>query len=236
MKTDTKFFPNSARLMHSHRGNILRLACVLLVTALCLIPLAGCGESSETSSSSSAASEDTVQSQSSPSSGSTSGAAASTASSKTPKASSSASSAPSDNGYVLPASSASRQNSSSSGSSVPETSSGTTSSQTGNTAKSAFDSLFGKTASRQDSEETVPDTSGSKVSEREYDRIENGMTYAEVKSVIGGEGKISNEFGNKNSDLYSITYRWAGNGVSGSYAEITFEKNVVSSKIQFGLN
>jgi len=62
------------------------------------------------------------------------------------------------------------------------------------------------------------------------------MSYAQVKSIIGGDGKVSREFGDKNSEFYSVTYHWTGNDVSSSYAEVTFEKGVVSSKIQFGLN
>lgn len=233
MKTVVKFFPTQFGFIHSFYKNIMRTGFILLVLAMSAFFLAGCGESSSTGSSSTASS-DASQAETSAAAESTASSAVSSSASNT----SSASSTQSDNGYVLPAGSSSRVNSSvaSAGSSVqPASSAPSTSSQTNSAAKTTFGSVFGN-SSQSNSSEAARDNSGSKVSENEYDQIENGMSYAQVKSIIGGDGKVSREFGDKNSEFYSVTYRWTGNGVSSSYAEVTFEKGVVSSKIQFGLN
>lgn len=91
-------------------------------------------------------------------------------------------------------------------------------------------SEYALTESQPDSksaEETKP--SGSLISQDEFDKIQDEMTYAQVKEIIGSNGKQQSQVGN------DLIYKWDGNGSSDSYASITFQDGKVHFKISFGL-
>lgn len=70
----------------------------------------------------------------------------------------------------------------------------------------------------------------------EYEQIKNGMTYDEVKAIIGSDGQNIFESGDKGTDSYSISYMWIGE--SGGEATIGFtgkDKLTVLMKSQSGL-
>lgn len=66
----------------------------------------------------------------------------------------------------------------------------------------------------------------------EFNKIQVGMTYSQVVSIIGAEGRVSSEtqIGNKNYKYYV----WDGVGFGGT-ATISFSDNRVTSKTQFNL-
>lgn len=200
------------------------LSGVLLL--LCFAVFSACGESGSSSSAiSSAAAGASAPSAVEPQAAAVpkSSKNASSAASAASRAASSAASAQSDGGYVLPA-----------GASSP-TGSSAQNAESAAASGSVFHSLFG-----DDSTSSAPaakrDGSGSRVSLAEYDSLADGMSYAAVKSAIGGSGKLMWEFGEKTGSLYTVCYRWEGTGISGAYAECTFQDGKLSSKIQFGLN
>ena len=67
----------------------------------------------------------------------------------------------------------------------------------------------------------------------EYNAIENGMTYDEVKEIVGSSGEVSSEVESNGTKIVIIT--WYGNGVAGSNANVTFTNDEVTGKAQVGL-
>lgn len=67
----------------------------------------------------------------------------------------------------------------------------------------------------------------------EFNKIETGMSYDEVKEIIGSDGELlsTSSFNN-----YSISiYIWYGKGSIGANANVTFTNGKVSGKAQAGL-
>jgi hypothetical protein len=73
------------------------------------------------------------------------------------------------------------------------------------------------------------------ISKAEFDAIENGMTYAEVVKIIGGEGEVMSEIGVKGEEFYTIMYMYDGEKGLGSNANFTFQDGKLSMKAQYGL-
>jgi hypothetical protein len=81
-----------------------------------------------------------------------------------------------------------------------------------------------------------PDSySGASVSQEEYDKIQDGMTFEQAEEIIGGSGRLHSEFGTKGTDFYTAVYRWKGYGSADAYADLTFQDGKLNMKIQFGL-
>ena len=68
----------------------------------------------------------------------------------------------------------------------------------------------------------------------EYNQIETGMSYDEVKAIIGG-GEVSSETGKEGDDIHIVIYLWKGKGSTGANALITFSNGEVKTKAQAGL-
>ena len=67
----------------------------------------------------------------------------------------------------------------------------------------------------------------------DYNQITEGMSYDQVKEIIGSEGELS---GTSSVGDYSVSiYTWYGNGTLGSNANVTFTNNRVTGKAQIGL-
>lgn len=79
--------------------------------------------------------------------------------------------------------------------------------------------------------------STGKLTLEKYNQIETGMTYDEVKNIIGSDGTIAAESGEKGTELYTIIYTWEGVGQIGANGIFTFQgENVeLDSKAQTGL-
>ncbi|MBD2860405.1 DUF3862 domain-containing protein [Paenibacillus oceani] len=74
----------------------------------------------------------------------------------------------------------------------------------------------------------------STITKEQYDRINNGMKYKEVVQIVGGEGEIVSESGEKGSKVYAIGVTYEGKGGSGS-ASFVFLGDELKSKSQYGL-
>ncbi|PGE00020.1 DUF3862 domain-containing protein [Bacillus pseudomycoides] len=73
------------------------------------------------------------------------------------------------------------------------------------------------------------------ISKDEFDRIENGMTYDQVKEIIGSDGEVLSESGDKGTEFYTVMYMWKGQGTSGANANFMFQGGKLTNKAQFGL-
>jgi hypothetical protein len=69
----------------------------------------------------------------------------------------------------------------------------------------------------------------------EFEEIQNGMTYEEVQKIIGGEGEINSESGEKGTDLHTIIITYHGKDGLGANANFMFSGNKLQNKAQFGL-
>lgn len=74
--------------------------------------------------------------------------------------------------------------------------------------------------------------STAKVTMEKYNSIKNGMSYAEVVDIIGGEGAPLST--TKILDSVTVIYSWDGN-TFGANCNITFQDDTVFAKSQFGL-
>ena len=73
------------------------------------------------------------------------------------------------------------------------------------------------------------------ISKKEFEQIQSGMTYEEVVSIIGGEGEVLSESGNKGEDLHTVMYQWDGESGFGANANAMFQGGKLNTKSQFGL-
>lgn len=68
----------------------------------------------------------------------------------------------------------------------------------------------------------------------EFNNIENGMSYEQVRDIVGCEGTVLSEVGEKGTEYYTIMYSWyAENGIAN--ANFTFQNNKLITKAQLGL-
>jgi hypothetical protein len=78
-----------------------------------------------------------------------------------------------------------------------------------------------------------PKGNGATITKSEYNKITKGMSYSEVKFLIGGKGKLKSS---SSADGYTEkVYSWKGNGSAGSNAVIKFANGEVRAKSQTGL-
>jgi hypothetical protein len=70
-----------------------------------------------------------------------------------------------------------------------------------------------------------------------YNRLQTGMTYAQVVQILGKEGEELGKLGGNETGGYKIVmYKWAGDGAGGDARIDAFFKNwKLDSKLQFGL-
>ena len=85
-----------------------------------------------------------------------------------------------------------------------------------------------------DSNDTAGDPAG-KITVEQYNQIENGMSYEQVKDMIGSEGELISEAGIKNEPFYCTIYVWEGIQ-PGSEASFTFEDGILQSKSQYKIS
>jgi len=69
----------------------------------------------------------------------------------------------------------------------------------------------------------------------EFDAIQNGMTYEEVVSIVGGEGELMSETGSPGDPLHTVMYMWQGEGDIGANANAMFQGGKMVNKAQLGL-
>lgn len=82
-------------------------------------------------------------------------------------------------------------------------------------------------------EEPAPAADGILTTEK-YDQIKNGMTYEEVVGIIGSEGQVMSETGEKGTDFHTVMYEWETDGFLSS-ANFMFQGGKLESKAQMGV-
>lgn len=73
------------------------------------------------------------------------------------------------------------------------------------------------------------------ISKAEFDQIQNGMSYEEVKNIIGSDGKVISESGQTGDQFYTIMYSWKSEKGVGANARFMFQEGKLQNKSQFGL-
>ncbi|MDD4507993.1 MAG: hypothetical protein PHN26_03525 [Eubacteriaceae bacterium] len=95
------------------------------------------------------------------------------------------------------------------------------------------------TTTNEDGTTTTVTTSGaSKVTNAQYEQVQNGMSYADVVGIFGGDGTLLSESNYNDESGNPVTlkiYYWEGQGETGANASITFQGDVVTTKSSFGL-
>lgn len=81
----------------------------------------------------------------------------------------------------------------------------------------------------------VKKTNKPTISKDEFDQIKSGMSYEEVTKIIGGDGEVLSESGNKGEQYHTVIYQYEGEGGFGANANLTFQGNKLQNKAQFGL-
>lgn len=82
------------------------------------------------------------------------------------------------------------------------------------------------------SQSAQQDKDSTKIDADKFAKIENGMTYDEVVSIIGSEG--SEQSTNEIGGVKTTMYEWESDGWG--VATITFQNGKVTNKTQFGVN
>lgn len=90
-------------------------------------------------------------------------------------------------------------------------------------------SELGKEISRD-----VDEQQKEKITMSEFNQIENGMSYDDVKEIVGSSGEVTAESGSGEYHIMIIT--WYGNKTTGANANVTFTNDKVTAKAQVGLN
>lgn len=93
----------------------------------------------------------------------------------------------------------------------------------------------GASEESDESKDTSKDKDSAKLSEEEFGKIKDGMTYEEVVEIIGSEGEVLSETGEKGTDLHTVMYTWEGEGSLGANANLTFQGGELVNKSQFGV-
>lgn len=91
------------------------------------------------------------------------------------------------------------------------------------------------TQAEQVDTEPAKDKDAGKMTMEKFNKIESGMTYEEVTEIIGGEGEVMSESGEKGSDYHTVIYQYEGVGSLGANANLTFQGGKLINKAQFGL-
>ncbi|QWH63953.1 DUF3862 domain-containing protein (plasmid) [Bacillus mycoides] len=73
------------------------------------------------------------------------------------------------------------------------------------------------------------------LTKEKFDRIQNGMTYEQVQEIIGTDGELISEGGDKGTEYYTVMYMWKGVGSTGANANFMFQGGKLNNKAQFGL-
>ncbi|BDG48752.1 DUF3862 domain-containing protein [Parageobacillus sp. KH3-4] len=83
----------------------------------------------------------------------------------------------------------------------------------------------------------IEDEAASKVTitKEEFDKIQNGMTYEQVKQIVGGEGHKVSETGKPGTPEHTVMYDYQGEGDIGVNASLMFQGGKLINKSQFGL-
>jgi hypothetical protein len=84
-------------------------------------------------------------------------------------------------------------------------------------------------------EESKKEEKKGVVTKEKFDQIKDGMTYEEVVSIIGAEGTLLSETGEKGTQTHTVIYEFEADGTFGANANFTFQGGKLVNKAQFGI-
>lgn len=70
------------------------------------------------------------------------------------------------------------------------------------------------------------------ITKAEFDQIQMGMSYEQVREIIGGDGDVMSEV--EIGGMRTVVYMWKGNSL-GANANFTFTSGALQARAQFGL-
>lgn len=86
---------------------------------------------------------------------------------------------------------------------------------------------------------SVGQQQSEKLTLEKFEKIENGMSYNDVVGIIGCEGTLEAETGEKGTEYYTVSYRYMGDdqvsGMLGANASFMFQNGKLMMKAQLGL-
>lgn len=89
-------------------------------------------------------------------------------------------------------------------------------------------------SSSQASSSQASSKADSYITKAKFDQIQNGMSYEQVKSIIGSDGELMSEVGTKGDAYYTVMYDWkASDGIANATFE--FQDGKLQLKSQVGL-
>lgn len=88
-------------------------------------------------------------------------------------------------------------------------------------------------ASTEETTKATDETEG--LTQEKFDQIKEGMSYEEVADLIGHEGTLISETGEKGTDLHTVMYEWESTDSALANANFMFQGNKLMSKAQAGL-
>jgi hypothetical protein len=85
------------------------------------------------------------------------------------------------------------------------------------------------------SSKAAPSKSDGYITKAKFDKIQNGMSYKDVKTIIGSDGDMMSETGTKGDQYYTVIYDWkAADGIANATFE--FQGDKLQTKSQAGLS
>jgi len=72
----------------------------------------------------------------------------------------------------------------------------------------------------------------NRITEADYDRLKIGMTYQEVKEILGREGEIYTEYNSPNLENFGVAYRWVNNDGTGIIAVFNSDNKLIKLNAQ----
>ncbi|MEM1171707.1 MAG: hypothetical protein AAGJ08_22145 [Cyanobacteria bacterium P01_H01_bin.35] len=72
----------------------------------------------------------------------------------------------------------------------------------------------------------------NRITEANYDNLKIGMTYQEVKQILGREGEIYTEYNSPNIQNFGVAYRWLNNDGTGIIAVFNSENKLIKLSAQ----
>jgi hypothetical protein len=84
-------------------------------------------------------------------------------------------------------------------------------------------------------EESKKEDKKGVVTKEKFDQIKDGMTYEEVVSIIGAEGTLVSETGEKGTQTHTAIYEFEADGSFGANANFMFQGGKLVNKAQFGI-
>lgn len=94
------------------------------------------------------------------------------------------------------------------------------------------DNTSNSTINNTDNVSKEEDINSKYITLEEFNKIENGMSYEEVKNIIGSEGTVNSD--TQVGDYKLVIYSWYGEDKV-SNATFSFQNDVLTSKAQIGL-